>query len=146
MTLEDEPRAKSAGIETVLVLDFGAQYAQLIARRVREAHVHSEIVSRDITAAEIKQRRPAGLILSGGPASVYAGDAYRIDPEILALGVPVLGLCYGHQLLADLGRRGGGQHRERRVREHATRGHGELGPVQGSALRADWCGCHTRTR
>ncbi len=87
---------------TVLVVDFGAQYAQLIARRVREAHVRSEIVSRNITADELRERRPLGLILSGGPASVYAEDAYRMDPEILDLGVPVLGICYGHQLLADL--------------------------------------------
>jgi GMP synthase (glutamine-hydrolysing) len=88
--------------DTVLVVDFGAQYAQLIARRVREAHVHSEIVGRDITAEEIRKRRPVGLILSGGPASVYAEDAYRLDPEILDLGIPILGICYGHQLLADL--------------------------------------------
>jgi GMP synthase (glutamine-hydrolysing) len=88
--------------ESVLVVDFGAQYAQLIARRVREAHVHSEIVGRDITADEVRRRRPAGIILSGGPASVYAEDAYRIDPGILELGIPVLGICYGHQLLADL--------------------------------------------
>ena len=88
--------------DTVLVLDFGAQYAQLIARRVREAHVHSEIVGRDITADEVRRRRPAGLILSGGPASVYAEGAYRVDPELLELGVPVLGICYGHQLLADM--------------------------------------------
>ena len=87
---------------TVLVVDFGAQYAQLIARRVREAHVRSEIVPRTITPDEIKRRRPLGLILSGGPASVYAEDAYRMDPEILHLGVPILGICYGHQLLADL--------------------------------------------
>src|SRR5690606_36438381 len=85
-----------------LVVDFGAQYAQLIARRVREAHVRSEIVSRDITAEEVRRRRPVGIVLSGGPASVYADDAYRIDPAILDLGVPVLGICYGHQLLADL--------------------------------------------
>jgi GMP synthase (glutamine-hydrolysing) len=89
-------------LPTVLVVDFGAQYAQLIARRVREAHVYSEIVSKDITADEVKQRKPAGLILSGGPASVYAPDAYRIDPEVLDLGIPVLGICYGHQLLADI--------------------------------------------
>ena len=88
--------------DSVLVLDFGAQYAQLIARRVREAHVHSEIVPRDITAEEVRKRRPAGLILSGGPASVYAEDAYRMDPEILKLGIPVLGICYGHQLMADV--------------------------------------------
>lgn len=87
---------------SVLVLDFGAQYAQLIARRVREAHVHSEIVSRDISADEIKRRKPTGLILSGGPASVYAEDAFRMDPEILSLGIPILGICYGHQLMADM--------------------------------------------
>jgi GMP synthase (glutamine-hydrolysing) len=74
----------------------------LIARRVREAHVYSEIVPRTITAAEIRARRPAGLILSGGPASVYAPDAYRMDPEIIDTGVPILGICYGHQLLADI--------------------------------------------
>ena len=87
---------------TVLVVDFGAQYAQLIARRVREAHVRAEIVSRDITPDELRDRRPIGLILSGGPASVYAETAYRMDPEILNLGIPILGICYGHQLLADL--------------------------------------------
>ena len=86
---------------TVLVVDFGAQYAQLIARRVREAHVHSEIVARDISADEIRRRQPIGLILSGGPASVYAEDAYRIDTEIFDLGIPILGICYGHQLIAS---------------------------------------------
>ncbi|MGH8915278.1 MAG: glutamine-hydrolyzing GMP synthase [Acidimicrobiia bacterium] len=87
---------------SVLVLDFGAQYAQLIARRVRESHVYSEIVPRDVTAEEIRARNAIGLILSGGPASVYSGDAYRMDPALLDLGLPVLGICYGHQLLADL--------------------------------------------
>jgi len=91
----------SGAFDTVLVLDFGAQYAQLIARRVREARVHSEIVPRDITAAEVRARRPIGIILSGGPASVYADDAYRVDPEIFELGIPVLGICYGHQLVAQ---------------------------------------------
>jgi GMP synthase (glutamine-hydrolysing) len=86
----------------VLVVDFGAQYAQLIARRVREAHVRSEIVPWTITAEEIRRRRPIGVILSGGPASVYADDAYAMDPEILDLGVPVLGICYGHQVIAGL--------------------------------------------
>ncbi|CAN5868657.1 glutamine-hydrolyzing GMP synthase [soil metagenome] len=90
------------GQDTVLVLDFGAQYAQLIARRVREANVHSEMVGCDTTAAEVRAKSPAGIIFSGGPASVYAEDAYRVDPEILDLGVPVLGICYGHQLMADL--------------------------------------------
>jgi GMP synthase (glutamine-hydrolysing) len=87
---------------TVLVVDFGAQYAQLIARRVREAHVRSEIVPRTITAVEIADRRPIGVILSGGPASVYAEDAYRMDPKIIDLSIPTLGICYGHQLLADV--------------------------------------------
>lgn len=87
---------------SVLVMDFGAQYAQLIARRVRESHIHSEIVPRDISAEELRRRRPAGLILSGGPASVYAQDAYRMDPAILELGIPILGICYGHQLMADI--------------------------------------------
>ncbi len=86
--------------DRVLVVDFGAQYAQLIARRVREAHVFSRIVPRDITAAEIKEMSPTGIILSGGPASVYAEDAYRIDSGILDLGVPILGICYGHQVMA----------------------------------------------
>ena len=88
--------------QTVLVVDFGAQYAQLIARRVREANVHSSIVPRDITAAEVVAMQPAGIILSGGPASVYAEDAYRVDPGIFELGIPVLGICYGHQLMADV--------------------------------------------
>ncbi len=83
--------------DTVVVVDFGAQYAQLIARRVRESRVHSVIVPRHVTAAEVAAHRPVGIILSGGPASVYADEAYRLDPEILALGVPVLGICYGHQ-------------------------------------------------
>jgi len=86
----------------VVVVDFGAQYAQLIARRVREAHVFSEIVSRRVTAADLRSSPPAGIILSGGPASVYADGAYTLDPEILELGIPVLGICYGHQVLANL--------------------------------------------
>ena len=85
----------------MLVVDFGAQYAQLIARRVREAHVLSEIVPRQIEAADVKAKRPAGIILSGGPASVYAEEAYDLDAGILDLGIPVLGICYGHQYLAQ---------------------------------------------
>ncbi len=87
--------------DRVLVVDFGAQYAQLIARRVREAHVYSEIVPRDITAAEVSDRHPVGIILSGGPASVYAPDAYGIDDALLHLDIPVLGICYGHQVIAN---------------------------------------------
>ncbi len=85
---------------TVFVLDFGAQYAQLIARRVREARVYSEIVPFDITVEEIERRKPAALILSGGPASVYAEGAPHMDPAILGLGIPVLGFCYGIQEIA----------------------------------------------
>ena len=88
----------------VLVIDLGAQYAQLIARRVRECHVYSEIVAHDLTAAEIAAKRPAGIILSGGPKSVYEEGAPKIDSGIFSLGVPVLGICYGIQLMArDLG-------------------------------------------
>ncbi len=89
-----EPRA-------VLVVDFGAQYAQLIARRVREAHVYSEIVPFDATVSDIEARRPAGLILSGGPASVYEEGAPALNPAFLELGVPVLGICYGQQAMAQ---------------------------------------------
>jgi len=85
---------------TVLVVDLGAQYAQLIARRVREAHVYSEIVPHDLSAAELAARAPAGIILSGGPASVYEDGAPQIDPGVFDLDVPVLGICYGHQLMA----------------------------------------------
>ena len=88
----------------VFVVDFGAQYAQLIARRVREARVYSEIVPCDITPEELRRRDPAALILSGGPASVYAEDAPTMDKGIYDLGIPILGLCYGMQLMAiDLG-------------------------------------------
>jgi GMP synthase (glutamine-hydrolysing) len=85
---------------TVLVLDFGAQYAQLIARRVREARVYSEIVAFDITAEEVARRAPAAIILSGGPASVYAEGAPHMDPAVLDLGIPILGFCYGIQEMA----------------------------------------------
>ena len=87
-------------LRPVLVVDLGAQYAQLIARRVRECHVYSEIVAHDLTADELRARRPAGIILSGGPMSVYEPDGPQVDPGLFDLGVPVLGLCYGHQLMA----------------------------------------------
>jgi len=101
--------------DTVLVVDFGAQYAQLIARRVREAHVYSEIVPHSITAAEIARREPQAIILSGGPKSVYAEWAPRIDEAIYALGIPILGICYGAQLLAlqlggEVARTGSGEY------------------------------------
>ena len=84
----------------VLVVDFGAQYAQLIARRVREANVYSEIVSRKITAKEVKSRNVAAIILSGGPKSVHQENAPLLDAEIYELGIPILGICYGAQLIA----------------------------------------------
>ncbi len=86
--------------QTVIVLDFGAQYGQLIARRVRDLHVYSEIVPCDITADEVRALAPSAIILSGGPASVYAEDAPSIDPDVLALGIPILGFCYGQQSMA----------------------------------------------
>ncbi|HYX83555.1 MAG TPA: glutamine-hydrolyzing GMP synthase [Gaiellales bacterium] len=90
----------AAGHRPVLVVDFGAQYAQLIARRVRECRVYSEIVPHDASAAEIAARDPQGIILSGGPASIYEPGAPAVDPGLFALGVPVLGICYGMQAMA----------------------------------------------
>jgi GMP synthase (glutamine-hydrolysing) len=87
--------------DLVLVVDYGAQYAQLIARRVREAHVYSEIVPSSTPVEEMLARRPAAIILSGGPASVYAPDAPSTDPALLTAGVPVFGICYGFQAMAQ---------------------------------------------
>lgn len=118
--------------QTVLVVDFGAQYAQLIARRVREARVYSEIVPHSVSAAELRARQPAALILSGGPASVNVDGAPRIDPDVFELGIPTLGICYGAQLM---GRALGG--------EVSHSGRGEYGrtmlsrTAQPSVLLAD---------
>src|SRR3989337_1039866 len=87
-------------LPTVLVVDYGAQYAQLIARRVRECHVYSEIVPHDTPVNEIAARRPAGVVLSGGPKSVYQPGAPDVDARLFELGVPVLGICYGQQVMA----------------------------------------------
>ena len=88
----------------VLVIDLGGQYSQLIARRVRECRVYSELVGHEASPEAIRARNPLALILSGGPASVYADGAPRIDPRIYELGIPTLGICYGMQLMAlDLG-------------------------------------------
>ncbi|HYX77585.1 MAG TPA: glutamine-hydrolyzing GMP synthase, partial [Gaiellaceae bacterium] len=88
----------------VLVVDLGGQYSQLIARRVRECRVYSELVGHGVSAEEIRARKPLALVLSGGPASVYAEGAPRIDPALYRLGIPTLGICYGMQLMAqDLG-------------------------------------------
>ena len=87
--------------ELVLVVDFGAQYAQLIARRVREAQVYSEIVPFSVTAADVAARAPKAIILSGGPSSVYADGAPQLDPGVFELGIPVFGICYGFQAMAQ---------------------------------------------
>ena len=91
----------TAGLETVLVVDFGAQYAQLIARRVREAHVYSEIVPHTMSVPELLARNPVAIVLSGGPASVYAEGAPRVDPALFDAGVPIFGICYGFQAMAQ---------------------------------------------
>jgi GMP synthase (glutamine-hydrolysing) len=96
---EPEPQT-TAEDRPVLVLDLGGQYAQLIARRVREARVYSELVPHTISPDEVRRRNPVGLILSGGPASVYADGAPRVDPGIFGLGIPTLGICYGMHLMA----------------------------------------------
>jgi GMP synthase (glutamine-hydrolysing) len=109
----------------VLVVDFGAQYAQLIARRVREANVYSEIVPHDTPVADLLARDPAAVILSGGPASVYAEGAPELDPALLTAGVPVLGICYGFQSMAlglggDVARTGQREYGETRARVSDT--------------------------
>src|SRR5437764_13410171 len=84
----------------ILILDFGSQYTQVIGRRIRELQVYSEILPFDTLAAEIAKAKPDGIILSGGPASVYDKGAPQIDPEIFSAGVPILGICYGLMLMA----------------------------------------------
>jgi GMP synthase (glutamine-hydrolysing) len=97
---ETPPVDVPLAVDEVVVLDYGGQYSQLIARRVRECGVFSELLPHHVGAEEVRRRRPKGLILSGGPASVYADGAPRLDPELLELGIPVLGICYGMQLVA----------------------------------------------
>ena len=86
--------------EMVLVIDFGGQYNQLIARRVRECGVYCEIVPYDYTIEKIKAKNPQAIIFTGGPSSVYADNTPQADPKIFELGIPVLGICYGHQFMA----------------------------------------------
>jgi GMP synthase (glutamine-hydrolysing) len=93
--------ADRGSADTVLVVDFGAQYAQLIARRIREARVYSEVVPHTMPVDEILARSPQALVLSGGPSSVYADDAPRVDPALFTAGVPTFGICYGFQAMAD---------------------------------------------
>ena len=90
--------------DKILVLDFGSQYNQLITRRIRDFGIYSELLSHKLSAEEIKEMHPTGIIFSGGPNSVYAKDAFKVDPEIYKLGIPILGICYGMQLMSyDLG-------------------------------------------
>ena len=115
-------------MQKVLVVDYGAQYAQLIARRVRECHVYSEIVPHDTPVDELAAQRPAGIILSGGPKSVYSPGAPDADPRLFALGVPVLGICYGQQVMA---RALGG--------EVARTGVAEFGKTELKVTAPGWC-------
>ncbi len=119
-------------MKPVLVVDFGAQYAQLIARRVREAHAYSEIVPSSIDAAELVRRAPAAIILSGGPRSVYETPAPSLDPAIYDLGIPILGICYGAQLMA---RQLGGEVARTGVGEY---GRTEVTRVGEASLLAGW--------
>src|SRR5881628_37284 len=97
---ESAPVDRPTAVDEVVVLDYGGQYSQLIARRVRELGVFSELLPHHVGAEEVRKRKPKGLILSGGPASVYAPGAPRLDKDLLELGIPVLGICYGMQLIA----------------------------------------------
>lgn len=100
-SIADSPAAGSLTDQRIVVLDFGSQYAQLIARRVREQNVYCEILRHDITADRLREIAPRGIILSGGPSSVYSSGAPRCDPALFRLGIPVLGICYGMQLACD---------------------------------------------
>ena len=91
--------AEMTNVEKIIVLDYGSQYNQLITRRIREFGVFSELLSHRITAEEVKAMNPKGIILSGGPNSVYDEGAFSIDPKIFELGIPILGICYGMQLI-----------------------------------------------
>ena len=92
--VEELALERRVAADEVVVLDYGGQYSQLIARRVRECGVFSELLPHHVGVEEVRRRNPRGLILSGGPASVYAPGAPRLDPELLELGIPVLGICY----------------------------------------------------
>src|SRR5205814_3329096 len=108
----------SSKFETILILDFGGQYTQLIGRRIREANVYTEIVPFNTPLEKVKAMQPKGLILGGGPASVCETDAPICDPGILKLGVPVLGICYGMQLI---GKELGGRVEPAAHREYGSR-------------------------
>ncbi|ACU53428.1 GMP synthase, large subunit [Acidimicrobium ferrooxidans DSM 10331] len=133
---------RHADEQVVLVVDFGAQYAQLIARRVRELHVYSEVVPARDALAFVRSRRPAAVILSGGPASVYAPGAPGLAPEVLEANVPILGICYGAQLMAQqLGgvvEHGGSGEYGRTVIERTDERAHLLPPLRGEAPETVW--------
>ncbi|MCH9796951.1 MAG: hypothetical protein K0U25_05985, partial [Actinomycetia bacterium] len=99
--VEQSRRTEALGAHPVLVVDFGAQYAQLITRRVREADVYSEIVPHSISMEDVRSKNPCAIILSGGPSSVYEPHAPSFDSRIFDLDVPVFGICYGFQAMAQ---------------------------------------------
>ena len=124
----------------VLVVDFGAQYAQLIARRVREASVYSEIVPHTVTAAEVAAKNPVAVILSGGPSSVYEPGSPQLDAGVFDLGIPVLGICYGFQVMATAL---GGEVAQTGLREYGATPmevHGDGGTILGGqpASQTTW--------
>ena len=124
-------KSASTHVETVLVLDFGAQYTQLIARRVREHHVFCKILPCTASFAEIEAANPKAIILSGGPASVWQGGSPRCAPEVFHMGVPLLGLCYGMQFLC--GELGGSVARA----DHREFGRAAIQVVDADVLFAD---------
>ncbi len=117
--------------EKILIIDFGSQFTQLITRRVREAKVYSEIHTHNVTFEEVKRFNPTGIILSGGPMSVYDNDAPDIDEQILKMGIPILGICYGLQLIC---KKSGGKVEPAKDREY---GKAILSIVENSPLFAD---------
>lgn len=132
----------AAPAQVALVVDFGAQYAQLIARRVRELEVYSEIVPHTVSAEELQARQPAAIILSGGPASVHVDGAPRLDPAIFDLGIPILGICYGAQLIAHqlggtVGRNEQGEYGRTTFTRDPDRPGSLLGPV-GEPTQTVW--------
>ena len=100
MAAQTSTNIAEAQHDTVLVVDFGAQYAQLIARRIREARVYSEIVPHTMSVEEMLAKKPAAIVLSGGPSSVYEPDAPQLDATLVESGVPVFGICYGFMAMA----------------------------------------------
>src|SRR2546427_10412852 len=118
----------SSEFETILVLDFGGQYTQLIGRRIREAHVYTEILPFNTPIETLRNYKPKGIILGGGPASVYEAGAPLCDPELFRMGIPLLGICYGMQLM---GKELGGRVEPASSREYGSR---ELQSVKPSCL------------